>query len=71
MAVPKAVARVIDVGTGTVSEATLTELRFHGVKSQVAFRPDGKEFVVGTGDGVLQVWETAKLKGKKPEGKKE
>jgi hypothetical protein len=71
MAVPKAVARVIDVGTGTVSEATLTELRFHGVKSQFAFRPGGKDFVVGTGDGALQVWETAKLKEKKADAKKE
>jgi WD40 repeat protein len=67
----RAVARVVEVATGAASEATLSDLRNHGLKSLLAFRPDGKDFVVGTGDGALQVWELTKLKEKKPDGKKE
>jgi WD40 repeat protein len=67
----RAMLRVVDVKAGTVTEATPGDLRNHALKSLFAFRPDGKDFVVGTGDGALQVWELAKLKAKKPDGKKE
>jgi len=65
---PLLVVRVIDVATKVVTEAELTGVRYSGPQPSIAFRPDGKEFVIGTGDGSLHIWEVAKLKATKPDG---
>jgi WD40 repeat protein len=67
--VPKAVVQVVDTTTGMLAEAELREVRWTGAGATVAFHPDGNSFIVGTGDGLLSVWDVAKLKERKPEPK--
>jgi WD40 repeat protein len=67
----KAVARIVDVASGTVTEAELGTVRSAEVNTHLALSPNGKELLATTGDGLVFVWETAQVKEQKPVGKKE